>query len=198
MNFFKLLFLSSTALLFACATENNPSVNNTKTPKARYINKSGPIFYNLITNLRDRGSYKTMRGFDIGDHKDSVYIGEKGERETAGTFYDSYKQILGSNNFIYCDYRFNKQGELTFAEVNVYGINDSITKNIYDDLENRFNIMYGDKFIALDQWATWNSTNKKKKHFVVAIKYVPTFLSGSEDIKTALSKVMVKMEEIPK
>ena len=58
--------------------------------------------------------------------------------------------------------------------------------------------MYGDKFIALDQWATWNSTNKKKKHFVVAIKYVPTFLSGSEDIKTALSKVMVKMEEIPK
>lgn len=198
MNFFKLLFLSSTVLFFSCSNENAPSANKTNTPKAIYINKSGPIFYNLITNLRDRGSDKTMRGFDIGDHKDSVYIGEKGERETEGSFFDSYKQTLGSNNFIYCDYRFNKQNELTFTEVNVYGINDSITKNIFDDLENRFNTMYGEKCTGLDQWSTWNSANKKKKQFVVAIKFVPTFLSGSEDIKTALSKVMVKMEEISK
>ena len=77
-------------------------------------------------------------------------------------------------------------------------INDSITKNIFDDLENRFNTMYGEKCTGLDQWSTWNSANKKKKQFVVAIKYVPTFLSGSDDIKTALSKVMVKMEEISK
>ncbi|MFZ9848897.1 MAG: hypothetical protein ACO3EE_12225 [Flavobacteriales bacterium] len=198
MNFFKIFLFASSVLFFSCANENTPVVNKTNTPKARYINKSGPIFYNLITNLRDRGSDRTMRGFDIGDHKDSIYIGEKGERETAGTFFDSYKQTLGSNNFIYCDYRFNKQNELTFAEMNVYGINDSITKNIFDDLENRFNTMYGEKFTGLDQWSTWNSVNKKKKHFVVAIKYVPTFLSGSDDMKTALSKVMVKMEEILK
>ena len=197
MIFHKILIVVISLSLVACSEDNAEVKTVAKSEKARYINKSGPLFYSLITNLKNKGSDKILRGFEIGDHKDSIYLQEKGEREHEGVTYHSYKQVLeDQNHFIYCDYKFDKKGYLTFAEVNIYGNNDSITKNIFDDLQNHYTTLYGKGFIGFDHWITWNSVTKKSKRFVVGIKYVPTFMSGAESLETALSKVMVKTEEI--
>jgi len=197
MRFTKIFLLLLSFSIVACSEEKKEGVKVVKSEKARYINKSGELFYTLITNLKNKGSEKTLRGFEIGDHKDSIYLQEKGERIEEGLSFHSYKQVLeDKEHFLYCDYKFDKQGSLIFAEVNIYGTNDSITKNIFDDLENHYSTLYGKEMIGLDHWVIWNSVTKKNKRFVVGVKYVPKFLSGAETLESSISKVMVKTEEI--
>ncbi len=191
-----LLVILLIGFFISCSNEDADKKNTLNKSSEKHIYKSGPLFYAVVSDLKNKIS-KTIRGIEIGDHKDSVFLREKGDRYIKGKSADGYKQFLG-NNSIFSEYLFDKNQVLMSASIDVYVDNDSIGKNLYEDLLYYYSSHLGKGFNGMDRYYIWNAQGSKKQNFVLGIRNNPSYLSNSENFESAISSVTIDLQEIIK